>query len=203
MDPNLLASKLVCQKCKILPKRPFLSEDGFFYCEECAGEIGRRVRSNDIESPGISKHPGKVLILALTVESLNKKLVATGAVDRKYLGDSDTERPDNVSEWVLEVKKNAEKGSSTHMAMLGRWYLFGEQEGVECNAKEGYKWVNEAAEKDDVDGMAYKGICLIHGFGVDKDRNEGFDLLVDAANQGSGTSVYFSSDWIIYLFLYS
>jgi TPR repeat protein len=73
------------------------------------------------------------------------------------------------------------------MALLGRWYLLGEQEeGIECNAIEGYQWCEKAANGGDADGMAYQGICLIHGYGVVTDYNDGFTLLIDAATEGSG-----------------
>ena len=43
-----------------------------------------------------------------------------------------------------------------------------------------------AADAGDADGMAYQGLYLLNGHGVERNRNEAFELLVDAANEGSG-----------------
>ncbi len=48
-----------------------------------------------------------------------------------------------------------------------------------------------ATTQGDCDGMAYQAICLLHGQGgVEKDYSEGFELLLEAASDGSGMTCH-------------
>ena len=72
------------------------------------------------------------------------------------------------------------------MVNLAKWYIFGGQIGVECDANKGYKWCKLAADQeDDMLGKAYQGYLLICGLGVGKDWEDGYELLVEAASQES------------------
>lgn len=116
------------------------------------------------------------LIRAITIKSLVDKLVSGGNIDRKWLGEYDTQSKEGTSDSDLEEKE--------------RWYFFGEKVDGECNAKEYYISCKNAAESGDMNGLAYQGLCLIHGFGVQKNRNEGFEFLAEAANEGSGKLIF-------------
>ncbi|KAL7542570.1 hypothetical protein ACHAXR_011898 [Thalassiosira sp. AJA248-18] len=185
MDPTSLAKKYVCQVCGVLPTEgPYVAEDGHFYHENCIRTIF--AGEGDVISPATKERMGKKLIFAVTGQCIIEKLLATGGVDRNLIGGDS----DDATAVGRETYDKAQGGSAEHMARLGRMYLYGDTEGIECSEAEGYKWCEKAADSGNTDGMAYQGICLVHGYGVDKNRNEGFELLVEAANEGSAFAAY-------------
>jgi hypothetical protein len=185
MDPNLIAAEYICRLCNTLPRDVVMAEDGHIYCRKCVTET-IVADANELLSPVTGKIIGTNLVVPPTIQCLIEKLVATGGVEQKLLGVWAKQSLVEVSAYVRKTKERAEQGSPEHMALLGRWYLLGEQEGIDCNAETGYKWCKEAARQDNADGMAYQGFCLVQGYGIEKNRNEGFELLVEAANYGSG-----------------
>ena len=74
------------------------------------------------------------------------------------------------------------------LALLARCHLLNEVEGIKRNSIEGFEWSKKAAEGGDCNGLAYQAIWLIHGDReIKKNRDEGIELLVKAANEGSGS----------------
>ncbi|KAL7544526.1 hypothetical protein ACHAWF_007908 [Thalassiosira exigua] len=158
MDPNSLASRYLCKKCGDLPKQPFVAEDGNFYHEACI--------------PTETKFTA-----ATTIKCVIEKILATEDYDQCL--SSEDVNGNTVK--IDEVLEKAELGSSKDMARLGRWYLLGEQEGIEFDEDKAYYWSKKAADQSDGNGMAYLAMCLIHGYGVDQCWSDGFDLFLDAA----------------------
>ena len=83
----------------------------------------------------------------------------------------------------LVTKTTAMQGDVEHIMILAKWYLFGDKDGIDRDAKLGYKWCERAADLDNPFGKAYQGVCLVCGLGVERDFEEGNDLLVEAASQ--------------------
>lgn len=102
---------------------------------------------------------------------------------------SNASHDDNVT--IMETKERAENGSFSDMALLARWHLLNKVGGMKRNAIEGYEWSKKAAEGGDCNGLAYQAIWLIHGDReIEKNRDEGVELLVKAANEGSAFAAY-------------
>lgn len=198
MEALSLASKYVCPVCGFLPEYPYAAEDGFFYHEICIEDIFDRACDGAITSPATKRPMGKKLVFAKTIQSFIEKLAKNEEVNRKYV----RREAEDATKMVGKIEERAQVGSARDMALLGRWHLFCEQDGLECKGDVdglayGYHLCKNAADKDGVDGMACQGMCLIHGHGVGQNWSEGFELLIDAANEGSGmtvvgTSGYFS-----------
>ena len=167
MDPSELARKYLCHACTKLPRHVVVDANGHIYCIGCVAP--------PVTTP-------------VTIQSLIDTLISDGSVDKEFLERSNDISVEEASESIWDTKEKAMKGSAKHMCILSRWYMFGEKEGVDSDDEEAYKWCKQAADAEDVDGMAYQGYCFIHGHGVEKNREEGVELLVDAANHGSGMS---------------
>ena len=187
VDVKTLAPRFACKVCGYLPEeRPFVAEDGHFYHEECLRDLFRRAGADAaaVVSPATGRGMGTKAIFAKTIKCLIAKIAAHDDVDRRLL------RPDSgaraSAERVRLATERARAGAAKDMALLARWHLFGEQEGFDCDSTEGYYWSEKAADAGDADGMAYQGLYLLNGHGVERNRNEAFELLVDAANEGSG-----------------
>jgi hypothetical protein len=103
------------------------------------------------------------------------------------IGDS------NLDECIADTVVLAKTGSAQHMAILGRWHLFGEQPSVEVDVKLGFELVKEAHEMNNIEATAYYGHCLIRGLGVEKNKTDGYELLVDATGEGSGAGKDFAA----------
>lgn len=187
IDPNEIARQYLCGVCEQLPTVVVAATDGHFYCKDC---IEQRVKSGSevIPSPVTGEPIGKTLVYPKTVQSLIGKLIESGSVDDKYLRKWNDSSLDDDSETVRDTKVRAEEGSAEHMSILSRWYIFGEKEGIQSDKSEAFKWCKKAADLDNPDGKALEGYCYIHGFGVERDRDEGYELLVDAASEKSGKS---------------
>lgn len=200
MDPNDVASLYTCGVCGKLPmrraaekegeeERPVAAEDGHFYHESCIKREFERAGDGGVISPVTKLPMGEKLIFAKTVQCLLETL-SRNVVDQEMLVEASHCATKSVS--LIETKKKAEGGSLKHMALLGRWYLLNEVEGTERNATKGFGWCKNAADNGDCDGMAYQAIWMLHGYDeIQKNRNEGFELLVEAANEGSGVCVLF------------
>ena len=193
MDQTTIAEKYVCPLCHCLPRYPVAAEDGHFYHETCLNAVFESSPAGEpIISPATKEQMGTKIIHAKTIQCLIEKLVAEEEVDSELLGCdwNDTHK----SDMIRETKEKAECGSAEYMAKLGRLCLFGEQEGFEFEdelneqerIEDGYRLCKESAEKGHCDGMAYQAICLLFGYGIEKDGEEGQELLVEAAVEGSG-----------------
>ncbi len=184
MNQNAMAKRFACQICRKLPMKPVCAEDGFFYHEECIRRKFEEVDKNGVVISPANRLPmGRGLIPAITIRSLIEKIVAEGKVEKKWSGDSDDHVVINEDdEFLIE---EAEDGDPKSMTILGRWCLFGEKLGVEHNVKKGYKLIEEAAKLGNNHALGYKGFCLIHGLGVEIDRDDGHEDLVIAANKGA------------------
>eukprot|EP00956_Cyclotella_meneghiniana_P015321 scaffold23368_cov71-Cyclotella_meneghiniana.AAC.4 len=184
VDPNKLAELHLCVKCRKLPKSVVAATDENLYCRTCIEGVLSAASSGDIiQSPATGEVIGRKLTTPVTIQALINDLMACGNLDKKYVW-SDSEDANSSS--VLEtIQKKAKAGSARHMTILGRWYLFGEKEGIEGNEDEAYKWCKQADNLDDVDGY-----CLLHGYGTVKNIDEGRELLVDACSQGSDFAAY-------------
>lgn len=185
MDPNEIVRLYICQICKQLPKSIVTATDGHFYCLWCMEKhIGTYSRSEVILSPVTGNPISKTLIPPVTIQDLIEDCVASGLVDSQYLERWNESKDGTTS--VTDTFEKAKNGQAKYMTIISRWYLFGEKEDVESNEDEAYNWCKRAAELDDVDGKAYLGYCLIHGCGVKKNKEDGFETLVDSAMEGSG-----------------
>ena len=184
MDTDEIVRLYICQICKQLPKSIVTATDGHFYCLGCIQQhLETRSVLGVILSPVSGKPIDKTLITPITIQALIDDCVASGLVDSRYLGNWNESGSEEGSKSVKDTFEKANKGQAKYMSIIGRWYLFGEKEGIESNEDEAYRWCKKAADLDDVDGMAYLGYCLIHGCGVDKNKEDGFELLVDSATE--------------------
>ena len=156
VDPNKLAELHLCAKCSKLPKSVVAATDGHLYCRACIEEV-ISASPGDIHSPATGEVIGRTLTTPVTIEALINELMACGTLDKKYLC-SDSEDANTSS--VMETMQKAEAGSARHMSILGRWYLFGEKEGIESNEDEAFKWCKQADNLDDVDGK----VCGLYSF---------------------------------------
>ena len=205
MDLNALASLYQCQVCGKLPMSRAVgkegeqdhlvaAEDGHFYHESCIEREFERAGAGRIISPVTNKTMGAALIHPKTIQCFLETLTRNEMVDRGLLEDS----REKDFDLVKETEEKAAGGSFEHMAHLGRWHLLNEAEGMKGNVTEGYDWCKKAADGGDCNGMAYQAIWLIHGNDEkkrEKNWNGGFELLVEAANEGSGMCACFISLW--------
>lgn len=150
VDPNKLAELHLCVKCRKLPKSVVAATDENLYCRTCIEGVLSAASSGDIiQSPATGEVIGRKLTTPVTIQALINDLMACGNLDKKYVW-SDSEDANSSS--VFETIQKAKAGSARHMTILGRWYLFGEKEGIEGNEDEAYKWCKQADNLDDVDG---------------------------------------------------
>jgi len=184
MDPNTLAKRFACHICRKLPKVPICAEDGFFYHEECIrGEFEKFDKNEIVISPATREPMGRELIPAITIRSLIEKIVIGENVDKKWVGSGNDHVVINEDDELLI--EDAENGHSESMAILGRWYLFGEKPGIERNIEKGYDLIEKAAESGNNHAVGYRGFCLIEGLGVERNREDGGEDLLIAAKRGS------------------
>lgn len=175
MNRESIAVNFICPVCQ---KRPLtqhvLAEDGFIYHEECIKKYIHPEKAVLI-SPMTRKELGRRLIFSRTIESTLEDL------EKCERDCMDVNKDKIVSETIV----NAKIGDLTSMTTLGRWYLFGEQQGIDKDEPRGYDLVKRAAEGND-EAKAYLGHCLIRGLGVEKNKEEGYIMLVETATEGKG-----------------
>jgi hypothetical protein len=160
----------------MLPFDPVIAEDGFVYDKECIGKfiaIGR--------SPMTGEQMGATLISSNSVRETIQVLAQCVGIDTALLGAWPKKQGDLNDFSVTKTK--AMQGDVEHIMILAKWYLFGDKDGIDRDAKLGYKWCERAADLDNPFGKAYQGVCLVCGLGVERDFEEGNDLLVEAASQ--------------------
>ena len=193
MDSNRLVLKYTCKICNILPKRPVLAEDGHFYHEACFKTHYKECIDSDVSilSPVTKKPIGTQTIQPVTIPRYIEKLTSyEEGLELGSLDSNASSQQERNSEMIRVTKEKSEQGSAQHMALLGRWYLLGEEDGIDCDIKRGIELCQAADLLGDCNAKAYLGLCLFCGFGVEKDREEGFAQLVEAAIEGSAFAAY-------------
>ena len=181
----MIKVNFVCPLCQALASpQPVLAEDGFIYHYKC---ISIQHKDDDAYriSPMTGARMGSSLVSSQSIKSTIEKLLSDQC---NCTGENDEQ-----SEKVAEIMIQAKLGDAQCMATLGRWHLFGEQQGVEIHIKCGFDLVKSAHEKNNIEASAYYGHCLVRGLGVTKNKSEGFELLVDAACEGKGEGKDFAA----------
>ena len=187
MDANSIALEFLCPICLTLPGDPVFAEDGFVYDRKCIQQVIDQANSNEIASPMTEKPMGITLITSALAEGIIRELARCNGLDEKFVGAWASQNEDtDFGDIIAETKYNAKQGHVGSMAILGKWYLSGEQKGIDYDADEGYRWSKMAADHGDVTGKAYCGYCLIQGFGVEKDWEDGYEHLIEAASEKNG-----------------
>jgi len=186
MNVNSLAVEFICPICRVLAMHPVLAEDGFIYCRDCVEKLFDGYSLHEVISPMTGETMGRSLIDSDTVKETIEDLTACEELENHIhgawaVGEEDTSSNDRV----LDTKEKAKQGDVEQMLILATWYLFGEQDGVERDANNGYKWCKLAADQEDMAGKAYQGYCLIRGLGVEREKEDGYELLIEAASQQS------------------
>jgi len=191
MDSDCL-SKYTCKICNTLPRLPVLAEDGEFYHEACIETHFKKCIDSDesISSPVTKKPMGTQTIQPVTIPRYIEKLTSYEGLEQRSQDIDDSSQHETNSEKITLTKEKASHGSAQHMALLGRWYLLGEEDGIDCDVKRGIELCQAAVLLGDCNAKAYLGLCLFCGFGVEKDREEGFAQLVEAAFEGSAFAAY-------------
>jgi hypothetical protein len=184
MDPNSIAIEFICPICHVLPIDPVIVDDGFVYCKECIDNfiLIDRDDSRDITSPMTGKPMSATLIISQSVRKTIQSLVQCEGIETELLG-SWAEMKGGETNEISWTKTKAMQGDVNHITILAKWYLFGGKDGIVCDAKLGYIWSKRAADLDNPMCKAYQGVCLVRGYGVEKDWEDGYDLLVETASQ--------------------
>ena len=184
MDPERIKVNFICPLCQVVASPdPVLCEDGFIYHDKCF-TTQRKEDETYILSPMTGAQIGSTLVNSQSIASTIDKFLD----QYNYTGENK-----NQAEQLAEITIKAELHVSAAMATLGRWHLFGEQQGVVENIKYGFELVKKAHEKHNIEASAYYGHCLVRGLGVEKNKSEGFELLVDAACEGTGQGKDFAA----------
>jgi len=169
-----------------------LTEDGRFYHETCIETHFIKCIDSDgsISSPVTKQPMGTQTIQPVTIPRYIEKLSSYEGLERGS-PDIDDSSQHGTNKEMIRVTKEKASQSAQHMVLLGRWYLFGEKDGIDCDVKRGIELCQAADLLGDCNAKALLGLCLYCGFGdVEKDREEGFAQLVEAAIEGSAFAAY-------------
>ena len=188
MDPNSLATEFICPLCRCLPTDPVFSEDGFIYDRECIEKYIASSKEDPtwpIVSPMTGESMGTALIASDIVKETIRELVMCEDINQSILGawaNVINEDKSTTGDIVFNTEKKAKDGDVEQMIKLAEWYLFGEQDGIDKDAKKAYHWCKLASNEEHVLGKAYLGYCLTVGIGVDHDWEDGYELLFEASS---------------------
>ncbi|KAL3771447.1 hypothetical protein ACHAW5_000102 [Stephanodiscus triporus] len=184
MDPNSIAIEFICPICHVLPFDPVIADDGFIYCKECIDNfiLIDQDDSREITSPMTGKPMRATLVISQSVRKTIQSLVQCEGIETGLLG-SWAEKQNGETNEISLTKTKAMQGDVKHITILAKWYLFGGKDGIVCDAQKGYFWSKRAADLDNPMCKAYQGVCLVRGCGVEKDWEDGYDLLVETASQ--------------------
>lgn len=174
MESTLIEPEFTCPVCRTLAgTHPIIAEDGFIYHKECAKDF-LHTKDSDVTftSPMTGEVKGGTFITSKVIETTINLLQQL---------ESNPTNADGSDEDVEDTIMKAKLGDTYHMAVLGRWHLFGEKQGVELDVNRGYELVRKSHEQHCIEGTAYYGHCLIRGLGTDKNFEVGKAALVDAA----------------------
>ncbi|KAL9179776.1 hypothetical protein ACHAXT_007746 [Thalassiosira profunda] len=119
---------------------------------------------------------------SLAIEQTIREITACDGIEGDMLGKwaGNGPRKSSVEDLIAATKKNARQGDVESMVALAKWYIFEGQDGAK-----GYNWCKQAADQGDGMGKAYLGYCLVAGIGCESDWEDGYEALVDVANQGA------------------
>lgn len=157
-----IAAELLCPLSNTLPIAPVLCEDGRVYEKDAVEHL--RNKSNPFKISLTSKSP-----VHSKLRNIIERLVSTGKVRDEYLGS-----------WAArnQAMGGASNGDSRSMVELGEMYL---KENAGGDAAKAFELFERASELEDEIGTARKADCLLTGTGVEKDFDEGYRVLVEAA----------------------
>ena len=177
MNPKLIRVNFICPVCQGLTvTQPVLAEDGFIYHHLCIKEYIDS-KNGKLSSPMRGIVYGSTLVTLKAFKPTIKMLETC----EEPINDN-VQHDARIEDTIIKAKL----GDPHHMTTLGRWHLFGEQEGVERDVSYGFKLVENAHEEGYIEATAYYGHCLIRGLGTEKNKTDGYEALVDAHSEGSG-----------------
>jgi hypothetical protein len=172
---NEIARELLCPLSKTLAIDPVLCQDGFVYEREALEAL--RNKSNPYSVPLISQSP-----FHSKLKCIFEKLVSSGEINDEYLGGwAENRQASSESAAIEKAMEGATEGDAKCCTTveLGEMYLNGED--VDRDEVKAYAYFEKAAEDDDEIGTVRKADCLLTGTGVNKDFQEGYQTLVEAA----------------------
>lgn len=172
---NSIAAEL-CDQSK-LPIDPVIADDGIIYERQT-------LESN----ANVGFYPSSQLKRVIEI------LIASGKLDEKYVEgrgkdilESNASEDDVKSKQTIDlatIKAKAEEGDTDSMVELGELYL--NDEVMQRDTKTAYSWFALASEEEHEMATARKADCLLAGLGVKQDKDEGYQILVEASSEGSG-----------------
>ena len=172
---NEIARELLCPLSKTLAIDPVLCQDGFVYEREALEAL--RNKSNPYSVPLISQSP-----FHSKVKCIIEKLVSSGEINDEYLGGwAENRQASSECAAIEKAMEGATEGDAKCCTTveLGEMYLIGE--GVDRDEVKAYAYFEKASEDNDEIGTARKADCLLTGTGVNKDFQEGYQTLIEAA----------------------
>ena len=188
MDADKIAAELLCKLSRKLPNDPVVADNGSIY--------ERSELESAIDSYEGNGNP-KEFYPSSQIKRVIELLVSSGDVDEKYLGGRDkeiklegeggTNNPLAAGTPDEEIESNSKDASS--LVELGELCLNGI--GLGKDEKKAYHCFCAASEKGNELGTARKADCILAGLGVQRDHDEGYSELVEAAtgDKKSGKSV--------------
>mmetsp|Transcript_54076 Transcript_54076/g.161878 ORF Transcript_54076/g.161878 Transcript_54076/m.161878 type:complete len:266 (-) Transcript_54076:157-954(-) len=155
-------------------------------------EIEQMIRlqgeDEELRSPVTNEPMGPRLFPAVQVRNAIEQLVRSGVIAG---AKADRWKVRIEEEAVItSTKKRAAGGDTEAMCDLGYWYTTS-RKGLEKDFSLGYRWYKEAADNNDVRGMAEAASCLVDGLGTKKNVTEGMTLMGIAAQGGSALGAHY------------
>ena len=100
---------------------------------------------------------------------------------------------ENLNDFFVETKKQAEQGDAEAQNILGFIYTSGafKDEGIPENDKEGLKYYTKAAEQGDAEAQISLGSMYYGGLGIPKNDPEAFKWYTKAAEQGEAYAQFY------------
>mmetsp|Transcript_20342 Transcript_20342/g.41488 ORF Transcript_20342/g.41488 Transcript_20342/m.41488 type:complete len:324 (-) Transcript_20342:594-1565(-) len=179
---NAAANFITCPISGKVPLEPVMAEDGRFYDRADIQTHIDNAENGTLRSPVSGAPMGSTLMPYVEIQNNLHALIDSGLVE----GDA----AERLEKLRLDIAtKEAEAGDTAAMCRLSVWYFYG-RNGLQKDEKLAYEWCSKAGDLFDVAGMAYQGLQLYKGFGVDKDEVAGVSLLHMAAYNGNAYACY-------------